>query len=413
MEETQTKNDPESRPEPEASQPPRTPFWKRPLVIIVGTLALGCLLFFGLRIFGESFTHETTDNAFIDGDIVSIAPKVYGQVKRVYVEPNQPVKAGDPLLDLDPRDYEVLLEQKKSALATARANEEVVKASYELLKTQVISAEATAKQSEAEAVADQAEAERAEADLKRAEDLNQRKIISPQEYDTARTAAASAIASANAGKEKALSDQSKVDAAKAQLEAGHRAWERAEAQSDESNVEVEQARLNLSYTHITAPQDGRVTRKSVEPGDYVQVGQKLMALVLKNIWVTANFKETQLKKIRIGQPVRIQIDSIAKHTFPGHVESIQAGSGAAFSLLPPENAVGNYVKVVQRVPVRIFFDSEIDPQFVIGPGMSVEPAVRVADFEIPEWATLIAAIVFALAVGFFWWKVAQRKSGTK
>lgn len=410
MEETQTSNDPQSAAPPGPSKKPaKTPFWKRLPVIVIGTLAFGWLLFFGLRILGESFTHESTDNAFLDGDIISIAPKVYGQVKKVYVNPNQPVKTGDPLLEIDPRDYQIQLEQKKSALVTARANEQVIKASFELLKTEVISAEATAKQSEAEAAADEAKAEQAKADLQRAEDLNQRKIISPQEYDTARTAAVAALASANAGKEKALSDRSKVETAKAQLEAGRRGLERAEAQSEESSLEIQEAELNLSYTRVTAPQDGRVTRKSVEPGDYVQVGQKLMALVQKDIWVTANFKETQLKKIRVGQPVRIEIDSIADHTFPGHVESIQAGSGAAFSLLPPENAVGNFVKVVQRVPVRIFFDAEIPAQFVVGPGMSVDPSVQVLSFEIPEWATLIAAIVLALVAGFFWWKLAQRE----
>jgi membrane fusion protein (multidrug efflux system) len=149
----------------------------------------------------------------------------------------------------------------------------------------------------------------------------------------------------------------------------------------------------------------------VEAGDYIQVGQRIMALVPTNLWVTANFKETQLKKIHVGQPVKIVIDSIAGKTLFGHVESIQAGSGAAFSLLPPENAVGNYVKVVQRVPVRISFDAPIQTQNVVGPGMSATPSVHVSGFKIPEVVILLISIVLALVAGFFWRALANRNSG--
>ncbi|HLP78136.1 MAG TPA: HlyD family secretion protein [Candidatus Paceibacterota bacterium] len=408
MEQTNEKNDIAAAKTPDGTA--RRPFWKRKPVIVVGIALLGWVLSIGLALLGESFTHESTDNAFLDGNVVSIGPKVSGQVRKVFVDQNQFVHAGDPLLEIDPRDYEVQLEQKKSALAAAHANELLVKASFELLKTEVQSAEATAKQSEAEAASDEARADKARADLQRAEDLNRRKIISPQEYDTAKSAAAAAIASWNAGKEKFSSDQAKIAAAKAQLEAGRRGLERAQAQAEESNVDVKQAELNLSYTHVTAPQDGLVTRKAVESGDYIQVGQKLMALVPKDLWVTANFKETQLKKIRVGQKVRISIDAIAKQTFPGIVQSIQAGSGAAFSLLPPENAVGNYVKVVQRVPVRIFFETNVASQYVLGPGMSVVPTIHVASFEISEAVTLGIAIFLALVIGFLWWKKASAKS---
>ncbi len=412
MQSTQNQSPPElSRSDREtAGIPSKRSLWKRSPVIIVGTVLLGWLLFIGLRYFGETFTHESTDNAFLDADIIAIAPKVFGQVTKVYVQQNQLVKAGDPLLEIDPRDHEIQLAQKQSALATAKANEELVKASFELLGTEVQAAEATAKQSAAEAEADAAQADKAKADLQRAEDLIQRKIISPQEYDAAKSAAIAANASLNAGRAKAASDSSKVDAAKAQLEAGRRAFERAEAQAEESAVDIRQAELNLSYTRITAPHDGRVTRKAVEAGDYIQVGQRLMALVPNEVWVTANFKETQLRKIRVGQPVRIKIDAIANRTFPGHVQSIQAGSGAAFSLLPPENAVGNYVKVVQRVPVRIVFDTNVGDQFVVGPGMSVSPAIRVAGFEIPQLATAIAAVLLALVAAFFWRKLANHTS---
>jgi membrane fusion protein (multidrug efflux system) len=140
------------------------------------------------------------------------------------------------------------------------------------------------------------------------------------------------------------------------------------------------------------------------------VGQRILALVPTNLWVTANFKETQLKKIRIGQSVKISIDSVAGKTFDGHIESIQAGSGAAFSLLPPENAVGNYVKVVQRVPVRIFFDSPVQTEHVLGPGMSATPSVHVSGFQVPEVITLIIAVTLALVAGFFWRKLANKNN---
>jgi membrane fusion protein (multidrug efflux system) len=172
---------------------------------------------------------------------------------------------------------------------------------------------------------------------------------------------------------------------------------------------VQQAELNLSYTRITAPAAGRVTRKAVEDGDYVQVGQRLMALVPRELWVTANFKETELQNIRTNQPVHLYIDSVGSRAFRGHVESTQAGSGAAFSLLPPENAVGNYVKVVQRVPVKIVFDEPVETGHVLGPGMSVVPYVQTAESDIPDVIIALVAGILALVPGFFWWKAANRQ----
>src|SRR6185312_12288892 len=200
-----------------------------------------------------------------------------------------------------------------------------------------------------------------------------------------------------ASQAKAASDKSKIEEAKAELEAGRSALIRAQAQASQSSVDLDLANLSLSYTRLVAPVDGRVTRKAVEQGDYVQISQKLMSVVPTNIWVVANFKETQLKKIRTNQPVEISVDSVDGKTFAGHVQSIQAGSGAAFSLLPPENAVGNFVKVVQRVPVKIVFDNPMEAQYVLGPGMSAEPSVTVV------------AILLALVVGFFWWRAAGRR----
>ncbi len=382
---------------------------KRKVFFILITLVLAVIAYFGLRYFADTFTYESTDDAFLDATVVSIAPRIAGQIKTVYVGSNQQVKKGDPLVEIDPRDYDVLLAQKKAAQAAAEANVKVIKSSIGVLGMQVATTEATAKQFEAEASADQATAAKANADLKRAEDLFQKQVISPEEYDAAKAAAASANATLQAGQQKAISNRSKVEEIRAQLEAARNAWDRANAQAHQASAEVQQAELNLSYAHITSPIDGHVTRKAVENGDYVQVGQRLMALVANDIYVVANFKETELRDIQPGQPVTIRVDSVGGRLFAGHVQSIQAGSGAAFSLLPPENAVGNYIKVVQRVPVKILFDKPVEAEHVLGPGMSVVPSIKVSSFEIPDVVVAIVALILAAGIGFLWWKKANNK----
>jgi membrane fusion protein, multidrug efflux system len=384
-------------------------FWGRKPVIVVGTLVLFGLLFLGLRYLAEGLTHEVTDDAFLDANVISIAPKVPGQVKSVPVKSNQAVKAGDLLVEIDPRDLTVQLDQKRAAVESARANVALFKAVVELSRTQVASAEATAKQSAAEADASQATTEKTGADLKRAEALIQNRTISAQEFDSAKAAATAASASLNAAREKAASNRAKVVEAQAQVEAAQRAFERGEAQARQAEWDVQAAELNLSYARVTAPADGYVTKKAVEDGDYIQVGQKLMALVPSDLYVTANFKETQVEHLRSGQLVRITVDSAGGRVFRGHVDSIMAGSGARFSLLPPENAVGNYVKVVQRIPVKILFDGPVEAGHVLGPGMSVVPSVKVQGYEISKKVVAIAAAVVALVVGLLWWRAAGRK----
>ena len=388
-------------------------FWRRRPVVVVGTLVLFGLLFLGLRYLAETLTHESTDDAFLDADVISVAPKVPGQVKKVHVKGNQAVKAGDLLLEIDPRDLAVELDQKRAALESARANVALFKAAVALSRTQVASAEATAKQSAAEADAAQATAEKARADLKRAEELIQNHTISAQEYDSGKAAAAATGASLNAAREKAASKRAEVVQAQAQVEAAQKALERGEAQARQAEPDVQAAELNLSYARVTAPADGYVTKKAVESGDYVQVGQKLMALVPSELYVTANYKETEVEHIRPGQPVRITVDSAGGRVFAGHVDSIMAGSGARFSLLLPENAVGNYVKVVQRIPVKILFDEPVEAGHVLGPGMSVVPSVHVKGYVISETAVLIVAAVVALVIGVVWWRAAGRKGDVK
>jgi len=182
------------------------------------------------------------------------------------------------------------------------------------------------------------------------------------------------------------------------------------AQWQEAKTNAAAAQLDLSYTRIFAPCDGLVTRKQVEPGDYVQIGQQLMSIVPTDVWVVANFKETQLKDMKPGQPVTVEIDALGGRKFRAHVDSVQAGSGAAFSLLPPENATGNFVKVVQRVPVKILFDEPLPAGHAIGPGLSVQPSVRISRFEIPGWAIAVLAVVLAVAAKFIFQFIAQRRA---
>jgi len=392
-----------------ASPVRRRSFWQRRPVIVLGTLVLGGLLHFGLGYLVESFTHESTDDAFLDTNIIGVAPRVAGQVKKLYVTDNEPLEAGQLILEIDPSDFEVTLQQKHAALTATKANVSALKANYSLAQAQVTSAEAVAKQRTAEVSAAKATAERTASDLKRAQELINNHTISPQEFDTAKAAEAAAAANLRAAQERTASDQSKVGEAEAGLTASAKALERGEALVKQAEADVQMAELNLSYTRVTAPEAGRVTKRAVAQGDYVQIGQRMLALVPPYLWVTANFKETRLENLRTNQPVRIKIDSLGGRTFPGHVNSIMAGSGSRFSLLPPENAVGNFVKVVQRVPVKIVFNEPLDVAHVLGPGMSVVPSVHVTSFEVPEIAIIAAAFILALVVGVVWWKAAGRR----
>jgi membrane fusion protein (multidrug efflux system) len=302
--------------------------FRRPGVIVAAAvLAIAGIGYGGLAMF-HSFTHETTDDAFIDVHFVSVAPKIAGRVTVVNVDDNQLVKKGNVLVEIDPRDFQVALAQAKANLAK-----------------------------------DKATLVQANTNEKRAQDLFAKKVMSAQERDT---------------------NVATSDSSKASVEADQAA--------------VEQAELNLGYTKIKAPIDGYVTKEAVAIGDYVQVGQALMSLVPPRVWVIANFKETQLRSMRPGQPATISVDAYEGLQLHGHVDSIQAGSGAAFSLLPPENATGNYVKVVQRVPVKIVLDDQQNLQHVLGPGMSVVPTVSLGGEVGAAWKVASVAIILAIGV---------------
>ncbi|MGD0350561.1 MAG: HlyD family secretion protein [Verrucomicrobiota bacterium] len=379
-----------------------------PWFIWPATGVLAVLLFFGLDYLVTALTHESTDDAFIEGHVVSIAPRISGQVSAVHVLDNQMVHSNELLVGIDPADYSTAAAQKQSSADAQEANYTAFLAALDLMSVKVATAEATADQSKADADAAQATDARAQADFQRSQELRKQNTISQQEFDAAQAAVREADANLAAAKQKAIADVSKIKEAKAQLDATKAAVGMALAQFRQSQANVQAAQLDLSYTKIYAPCDGRVTRKSVEPGDYIQTGQTLFSIVPGDVWVVANFKESQLKKMKPGQLALVEIDALGK-SLRAHVDSIQAGSGARFSLLPPENATGNYVKVVQRVPVKILFDEPLPADHVLGPGLSVAPGVRVSRFEIPGWAIALLAVVLAGVAQFVFRLVLNRK----
>jgi membrane fusion protein (multidrug efflux system) len=306
--------------------------------------------------------YESTDDAFIDGYVTMISSRVPGQVARLMVMDNQEVKEGDVLVEIDPRDYEASLSHARADLAAAssQANQS---------RAQVKVSEAKVAQAQAAVTSAEAEAQRANDDLKRYQSVESR-AVSKSAFDLAQAQARSANANLEAA-------YSQTNAAEAEVVLSEAGVETATAAVQQAEAKLQQAELNLSYTKIIAPLDGRVTARTVQLGQYILPGQALLALVPKDVWVTANFKETQLTYMKPGQPVELGVDAYPNRKFKGRVDSLQAGTGARFSLLPPENAVGNYIKVVQRVPVKIVFDEPLPTNLDIAPGMSVVPKVKV------------------------------------
>ena len=303
---------------------------------------------------------ETTDDAFIDGRTIPISPKVAGHVLKLPVTDNQRVKKGDLLVQIDPRDFEVRLDIARANLAAAQSRQAQAEKGLAV-------AEAQDAQDHAAVAATEAEARRAQADYERYRTIESR-AISKQQLDAALATSQSTTAALEVARKKASTTDALVGLAQTQIPIAATGVKQAE-------VAVRQAELELSYATIIAPEDGWVTHRTVEVGQFLQVGQELLAVVTDQQWVTANFKETQVARMKPDLPVTLEVDALPDKRFTGHIDSIQAGTGAQFSLLPPENAVGNYVKVVQRVPVKIVFDAGDVPHFPLG--ASVVPAVKV------------------------------------
>ncbi|MGD0232250.1 MAG: HlyD family secretion protein [Syntrophorhabdales bacterium] len=310
-----------------------------------------------------SLSHESTDDAYVTGVIVPVAPEIRGRVTSVHITDNQYVAAGDPLLDIFPQDYTDAAKERSQAVSTLTAETHELEAS--LLQRQKAAAEARAN---FEAAA--AEETLAEKELKRYERLVRGDAASRSQYDHVE----SGWKVAHARKEAAASA---VDEAREAIEAARAKLGTQDFRIKEAEAGRRLAELNLRRTTLLAPISGRIAKKSVDPGKYVQPGQALLAIVQQDTWIVANFKETQVRKMTVGQPVEVKVDAYPGTVFRGHVDSLQPGTGSVFSLLPPENATGNFVKVVQRLPVKIVMDSPFDPDHPLWPGLSVTPTVDV------------------------------------
>jgi membrane fusion protein (multidrug efflux system) len=332
------------------------------LIAVVILLVAG---YFGFRYWQYASTHESADDAYTTSHIHQVSARINGTVQRVLVDDNVRVKAGQVLVELDPRDYEVSLRQTEANLSSAEAAVTQGEAQLQVAKASVGQAQGN----EASA---QASADNSNADQKRNSELLKNHVISAQEMDHANEAARSNNASLQSAKKQVAGAEAQVGLSEAQVKAAH-------AQVQQAQEAVNQAELNLSYTRIVSPTDGQVAQRTVESGNRVQPGQALMAISEPDVWVVANLKETQMEKVRIGQPVAIKIDSFPHQKFSGWVDSVQPGTGATYSLLPPDNATGNFIKIVQRVPVKIVFDpgSLGEAAGRIVPGLSCEPSISV------------------------------------
>jgi membrane fusion protein (multidrug efflux system) len=342
-------------------------FGRRGIILLaVGALILAAATYWYISNAG----YETTDDAAVEAHVIQVSPKISAHVKAVHFDDNYQVKRGDLLLELDPRDYEV-------SLASAVANLASVQSKRTESEAQQNVTQAGLGQAKADLASAQATADNAESDFNRNEQLYKTHVIDRREYDASAAQAKSAGANVEAASKRVASQEAQVRLAGAQ-------YVTASAEEKQAETQVQQAELQLSYTRIFAPYDGRVTKKSVEPGNYVQPGQTLFSLVPSDVWVVANFKETQLKKMKVGQSVSVRVDAIPGRDFKAHVESFQVGTGSRFTLLPPENATGNFVKVVQRIPVKIVFDEPSADLDRLWAGESVEPNVDVHESSVEQ-----------------------------
>jgi len=377
------------------------------IALIIGGIVLLVAVFFLWRYLSS---YESTDDAQVDGHLNAISARVSGHVLKLLVNDNQYVDAGAPLVEIDPKDYQLAVNSARAAyqdalalaqstqvnvpitsvttgsqLSASQADVNGARAGISVARQQLEAARAQLEQAIANDI-------KAQNDVGRYKQLVDKQEISHQQYDQAVAAARSSAASVNgarasvsAAEQQVAQAQAKLEQAEANLRSAGTAPQQmaairsraqsAQAQAQQKKAELDQAILNLQYTRIVAPVSGIVSNRTVEVGQNVSIGQQLMKIInLDDIWVTANFKETQLREMRPGQPATIAVDAYGRK-YKGHVESIAGASGALFSLLPPENATGNYVKVVQRLPVKITFDAGETREHLLRPGMSVEPKV--------------------------------------
>lgn len=342
--------------------------------LVIGAVIAVLAIFFGVRYWMYASTHEDTDDAYVTGNTHQISTRITGTVEQVLVDDNWHVTAGQPLLKLDPRDYQVALTQARASYLQAEAQLVQANAQIPLVEAQLAQAQA------------QADSSKANADyLERTFERNSqlfyqgRGVISKQDLDNSQSQAQTNLASYKAS-------EAAVTVAKENLKVAQAQQQAASAQVEAAQAQVQNAELQLSYCTVVAPVSGRIAQKTVQTGNRVSVGQALMAVVEDDVWILANLKETQLERVRVGQPVDIKIDALPHYRFKGRVDSLQPGSGSNFALLPPDNATGNFIKIVQRVPVKILFDPESIKDFrdKIVAGLSAQPSIAVSEKVIDQ-----------------------------
>jgi membrane fusion protein (multidrug efflux system) len=337
---------------------------QRPILLTVMALVILILLIGGILYWLHARNFESTDDAFVDTHIVRLAPQIEGRITQVLVHDNQLVGVNEPLVRIDSSDV-------RTRVAQAQAQKSQAQAQVDNARVQISVNRASYEQALADAASAQAQADNALRDLSRYRTLQgiNAQAVSQQQVDQATTQARQAVAQRDAARKAAKARLEQITASQTQVKSGEDQVRAAQAQLDEANI-------NYGYADIVAPVTGHIAQKTAAVGNYVQPGTQLLAIVPLQVWVTANFKETQLALMRPGQHVSIKVDACPGDKVEGHVDSIQRGAGQAFGVLPPENATGNYVKVVQRVPVKILFDHP-PADCPLGPGLSVEPTVRV------------------------------------
>jgi membrane fusion protein (multidrug efflux system) len=393
--------------------PPETPAGNARRKFIIIAVVLLLVLTAGFFYWRSTLT-EDTDDAQVDGDLYQVSAHVSGQVLKVYVTDNQAVKAGDPIAEIDPRDYQVALEQAQAQLANARASFVQANANVPITSVQtrtqvstsgsdVATAEFTVAQqqkqvaaAEARVASAKANALKAKLDVDRYTPLVAKDVISKQQFDQAVATAASTEGQVLEAQQNVIAAQAQVAQAQSKLQSAKSDAEQAkingpkqvevqQARASAANADimqqqakVDQAKLNLSYTHITAPVAGIINRKNVAVGQNISIGQNMLTIIpLDGLWITANFKETQLDKVKVGQAVTVKVDALGGRKYKGHVTQVGGATGSRLSLFPPENATGNYVKVVQRIPVRIDLDKGENDDHLLRPGYSVTPDVDI------------------------------------
>jgi len=331
---------------------------------ILIAIAIAMAVAYGIVYFIHSLSHESTDDAYVAGDVIPIAAEVKGRVTKVYINDNQYIDAGKPLLEIFNKDYLDLAKEKNDAISrlTSEENE---------LSSTIAEKENTLTKVRTNLAAAISEEDLALKEEQRYEKLLKKDAVSQSQYDQMKSRWQVTVAHRQAA-------EAAIDEAEAALKAIMTKSKTQSFKIKEAQSTKDLAERDLTRTVVIAPINGRIAMKNVNPGKYVTPGQTLLSIVKEDVWVIANFKETQITKMSVGQPVEIKVDAYPAIKFSGRIDSLQSGTGSVFSLLPPENATGNFVKVVQRVPVKIVIDSKFDSQHPLWPGLSVVPSVDVS-----------------------------------